>query len=357
MTKAACGHYGVCGGCSLQHLSDAEYYDFKGKILSDIVAELGASAELIKPLIKIGEGSRRRAVFKVAMQKGKAQIGFYQAKTHDVVDLEMCPVSDALLVKILPKLRELLETLKKPSNIKELSLTIMANGLDAGFILREKLTDSDQQKISNFAKENNIVRLALKEKEIVPIYGNSEAIVQFLNVAVNPPIGSFLQATEKGEQAITQIILQEVAAEKNIVDLFSGCGTYSLPLAAQDKNVTAYEGEKQMVMEIYNAALRAGFDKKISAQQRDLFKTPLAVEELNKFDAIVINPPRLGAKSQAQKIAQSNVKKVILVSCNPITFQRDAKILLAGGYQLESAVAIDQFYWNQYLEIIGIFKR
>jgi 23S rRNA (uracil1939-C5)-methyltransferase len=353
-----CLHFGKCGGCSMQNLGEAEYYQYKQDILAKVVDELGASYDLLAPIVKIGEHSRRRAEFKVAVNKGDVNIGFFAAKSHKVVEVLECPVSDQKLVKILPTLKASLQNLKKPGLVKAVSLTVLDDGLDAVVSLKSDINENDRQKLTQFAKLNNIIRLSLSlEDGDECVYDSGEASVSFAGVDVELPVGAFLQATCKGQEALTDLVTEHLSDCQNIADLYCGCGTYSFPLSRRAKNLSAYEGSEQMVAAMHNAIIKNGLENKITASRRDLFKRPLKEYELNRFDGLVINPPRGGALPQAKNIAQSNVKKVVMVSCNPETFKRDAKCLIDGGYELKMAVAVDQFYWTGHLEVVGVFGR
>jgi 23S rRNA (uracil1939-C5)-methyltransferase len=165
-----------------------------------------------------------------------------------------------------------------------------------------------------------------------------------------------LQATQVGQAAITDFILQNLRG-KNVVDLYSGCGTYSFPIAQTGANVRAFEGSYEMVLAFNNAIRQNGLDDKMSAQTRDLFKNPVRADELKNFDTIIINPPRNGALPQTQQIAKAGVANVIMVSCNPATFERDAKCLLQAGYIIDKIVPIDQFLWSNHLELVASFKK
>jgi 23S rRNA (uracil1939-C5)-methyltransferase len=324
-----------------------------------VVRKLGYGDEIVSDLVEVGQGSRRRAEFKVSVNKGEVSIGFFEAKSHKVIDVAMCPVTSDEIVSLLPNLREAIASLKKPGNIKAVNVSQMQNGLDVFITVGANCSANDAEKLVLFAKDNGILRLAQKEEkeEADVLYCSKLPLVAFGGVEVELPVGSFLQATEIGQMAITSIILGALKDHKRVVDLYCGAGTYSLPLVTSGHVVQAYEGSNEMITALHNAIRRSNLDSKISASTRDLFRRPLKQHELKNFDAVVINPPRNGALPQAEEIAKSDVKKVVMVSCNPATFERDAKSLIDGGFLLEGATAIDQFYWNAHLEVVGVFKN
>jgi 23S rRNA (uracil1939-C5)-methyltransferase len=354
---APCIHFTKCGGCTMQHIKPLNYNIFKRDILLQAVKRLNCDESVVTALIQVGPHSRRRAEFKVTVNKGHISIGFFEAKSHNIVDVTMCPVTTSEIVDLLPKLRHALHDLKKPGNIKSTNISLADNGIDMLLNTTAPTTANDKAALIAFAKENGIIRLAEKATEIDILYNKESPLILLGDVEVELPTGSFMQATAIGQKAITDIILKNTEGHKRIIDLYCGIGTYSFPLVQTGHTVKAYEGGNEMVTAIHNAARRNNIEDKISAGVRDLIKRPVKPHELKDFDAVVINPPRNGAKPQAEEIAKSEIKKVVMVSCNPATFERDAKCLLDGGFGLNSATPIDQFYWNAHLELVAVFSR
>lgn len=365
--KPACKHFGECGGCSAQHLGVQIYKNFKQNILNNIIKDLGVDDNVVESIFEVGKYSRRRAEFKVSISKGKVAIGFFANKSHDIVDLKECPVSQKELTNILPGLKLCIENLKKPGAIKAISITIIDNGLDIFIISNKNINENDKNILKSFAKENRVIRLSQYIKKAGAgsssdshaslIYDCNNSTVNFSGIDVEIPIGAFLQATKKGEDAITEFVKNNLEGCNNIADLYSGCGTYSFPLAKEAKMVAAYEGSDEMVSAMHNAIARNNLTARIAATSRDLFKNPLSDNDLNNFDGIVINPPRNGALPQVKNIAKSMVDKLVMVSCNPATFKRDAKYLLENNYKLIKAMPIDQFFWSRHLEVVAFFSR
>lgn len=364
--NAPCKHFGKCGGCSLQHLNKHTYDSFKENILNNVIKDLSVDTAVIKQMVYVGENSRRRLEFKISVNKDNISIGFFAPKSHDVVDIQECPISSNEITKILPALKTCLHNLKKPGILKAISLTVTEDGLDATVTIGKNLTEFDKQQLIDFAKSNNIIRLSgyiqqknnsSNESNYICIYESKTPYIKFADVNVLLPIGTFLQATYKGQIAITELVLDHLKGCNKVADLYSGCGTYSFALVQQSKNVAAYEGDEQMVMAMHNAIINNDLEAKMITSTRNLFKRPLKEYELNRFDGLVVNPPRNGALPQIKNISKSNIKKVIIVSCNPTTFKRDAKHLIGSGYKLTSATAIDQFYWSSHLELVASFEK
>lgn len=364
-----CSHFGKCGGCSLQHLNEPRYQSFKQGILESFVMGIGVDRSIVAPMVEIKTHSRRRADFKIETRNDKVNIGFFMRGSHRLINIAECPISDDALVAILPALRECLAELKKPGRLISISLTALDNGLDATIKLTNPIGTSDKERLVAFAKSHNIIRLNTQEQprresrkqplmhDPICLYDEGNATIRFADIDVALPSGAFLQATQDGQQAITNLVTEHLQGCNNIADLYSGCGTYSFPLILQSQRVAAYEGADEMAAAMNNACVKHGLQDRISTTVRDLFTTPLSAEELNYFDGVVINPPRNGALPQVEAIGASQVSKVVMVSCDPATFKRDAKCLIESGYALTLAVPIDQFYWSHHLELVAVFEK
>ena len=192
--------------------------------------------------------------------------------------------------------------------------------------------------------------------DIIPIIERKTPEIEFSGVKVLPPPGAFLQATEVGTQAITKAVLLGVAGTKTILELFSGCGTLTIPVHHQG-TIHAVEGDPLAADALKKAAMKAAIDRKISVEIRDLLKNPIPADELSRYDAIIFDPPRSGAKKQVEEIVKNGPTKVVAVSCNPNTFARDSKILVDGGYELKKITPIDQFLWSPHVELVAEFYR
>jgi 23S rRNA (uracil1939-C5)-methyltransferase len=170
------------------------------------------------------------------------------------------------------------------------------------------------------------------------------------------PAETFVQAVAAAEHEIARMIVAAVGKSKSIADLFCGLGAFTFPLAAKMR-VASFDGDPAAIEALQAAAKRASGLKPIDARVRDLFRDPLSRTELNEFDAVVFDPPRAGAEAQAKRLAQSKVKTIVAVSCNPATLARDARHLVDGGYRVESVTPIDQFVYSAHVEIVAVFRR
>jgi len=170
------------------------------------------------------------------------------------------------------------------------------------------------------------------------------------------PPGAFLQATDHGEDCLQAAILDATGGACRTVDLFAGCGTFSLRLCERGP-VTAVEGDRSMAEAMQQAANRAGLPYPLEVRTRDLFRDPLSAEELTGFDAVVLDPPRAGAAAQVAELARSGVATVAYVSCDPASFARDAAVLVESGYRLAWVQVVDQFRWSPHTELAARFSR
>ena len=190
-----------------------------------------------------------------------------------------------------------------------------------------------------------------------PIVQRRAPSVAFGDVQVELPPGAFLQASEAAEAAIRRAVEEAIGDARRIADLFAGCGTLSLPLAAAGRTVHAVERDPAMLAALEQAARQSGLANRVTTERRDLQRAPLAGAELARFDALVVDPPRAGARAQAAALAASRLARLALVSCNPATFARDARILVDGGWRCLWVRPIDAFMWSSRIELVGAFDR
>jgi 23S rRNA (uracil1939-C5)-methyltransferase len=356
-TDAPCKHFGECGGCSLQHLSREAYSDYKRNVLVSSLTGAGFSDKTIEPLTWVGEGSRRRAKFHVQINKKTVELGYYKRNTHRIIDLAMCPVLEDDLQALIPTFRDLIISLNCARAVKELEVLASDSGLEVQMQATTEIDGADRKRLEAFADTNNIARLIWRSRQgaenVVYAYPSQ---LDFGDVSVELPKGAFVQASKQGQALITAEVNAALGECSRVVDLYSGCGTYSFPLALAGVNVVTVEGANEMVQAIKRAITTHELTN-IQAQHRDLYKRPMPAADLAEFDGVVINPPRNGAEPQMKEIAASGIKNVVVVSCNPRTLERDAKCMKEHGYQLVKAVPIDQFYWSAHLESVSVFTK
>lgn len=348
-----CRHFTHCGGCAVQHIRMPAYLAWKREMVVAAFAARGIDAP-IAHVASVGLGALRRAAFSARRTGRGVVLGFHEAKGVDIVDVQECPVTASAIVRALPGLRRLAEPLMSRRAPGRVVVTLAANGLDVAI---EDVPGDPPPEVREFlAREAAALKLARLTISGDTLYQATVPAVRFGTANVVLPARSFLQAAPAAEAEMVRLVTQAVGEARRVVDLFCGMGTITFPLA-QRAPVLAVDGDKQAVAALQSAAKRTPGLKPIEAKLRDLFREPLSARELLGFDAAVFDPPRAGAATQAALLAESSVKTIAAVSCNPATLARDARILLDGGYKLERVTPIDQFLYSPHIEAVAVFRR
>lgn len=349
----ACRHFGTCGGCQLQQASDVAYATYlTDRIVEALKAQALPLPELRTPHLSPPQTRRRASL--IAERRGKAVLlGFSEAKSHKLVDLVECPVMHPQLFALIKPLRALLATLLPARGRAQIRMTLADQGVDLLIAGVEAEGLAAVEAISAFADRHKLARFSLDEGYGPSARYEPEPVTLTLGgVAVGLPEGAFLQATADGEAALVAGVQEALAGSAHVADLFAGLGTFALALEGR---VHAVEGARAAIMALGVAANRA--HRSVATDHRDLFRRPLTVDELNRFDGVVIDPPRAGAKEQSEALAASSVPRIAFVSCNPATFARDGKALVDGGYTLEWIQPVGQFRWATHVELVALFRR
>jgi 23S rRNA (uracil1939-C5)-methyltransferase len=352
--EAICQHFTRCGGCVAQHMSDDLYASWKQGIVADAFHHRGIEAE-IAPLVRVKANSRRRAYFGVERKGSSVIIGFREEGQHRLVDLAECPVLDPLIVRALGALKEMARIAMREREGGRLLVTRLDHGLDVAFENgRKDLVAADRGELAKLAGSARFIRLTVGGEAIME---SGRPVLTIGDVEIEPAQGVFLQAVPEAEALLIDLVTRALPKRaKSVADLFCGIGTLTFPLA-RVASVTAFDSDKRAMAAMGGAIRRTQGLKPIDARQRDLFRDPLSVRELNGFDAVVFDPPRAGAAEQAERLAQSKVPVIIAVSCNPATLARDARALIDGGYNMGVVTPIDQFIYSPHVEAVAVFKR
>jgi len=357
--EPGCEHYERCGGCALQHLNTQAYAAWKRERVVQALRQRGFDAPPVLEPILIGQGTRRRVTF-TALKRGKRiTLGFNARSSHDIVAIDRCPLLSDALNELITPLSTALDGILDDGTRARILVTACENGAD---VLIEADTSPDlaaREALAAFVQSASIVRVAWKQEGLAPepIAQQAVPLVYLSGVPLELPSGTFLQASVEGEHAIRDAVLAGVGEDAGrVADLFCGLGSFSIPLA-QQSIVTAVDATEAPVRALERAAGRAGLGGRVVASVRDLSRQPLDEIELLKFDAVVFDPPRAGAADQVRYLAESNVPRVVGVSCNPATFARDARTLVDGGYRLLSVQPIDQFTYSPHIEVVAHFAR
>jgi len=359
-----CGHFSLCGGCSLQHWDMDAYSAWKRDNVVSVLARAGLETE-VRDILTTPPGTRRRVGLHARpVRQGKsvhAELGYKRRRSWDQVRIDACPVADPAIIAAMPVLSEIAGHLfEHPKSAPILSVTISDTGLDIDVrgIERGKsggLSAQARMEIALIA-QSAPVRLARISLSDDILYQSHLPSVRFGKASVDLPTGSFLQASPKSEADMVRLVREAVSGAKSVADLFCGAGTFTFPLA-EGASVYAADGAGGAVRMLKAAIGRTPGLKPITAEVRDLFRAPVVAEEMAGWDAVVFDPPRAGAEAQSQQIARSKVARVVGVSCNMQTFARDAKILTASGFKLDHVTPIDQFLWSGHVELVGVFSR
>jgi 23S rRNA (uracil1939-C5)-methyltransferase len=349
-----CPHFGPCGGCQLQQVARPAYAAWLGDRIAQALSQHGLAAP-IRPAHVSPPGSRRRVAWRAARKGKTVVVGTNAARSHDVIDLRECPVTDPAIVALLPALRTLLIGLLADRQSARITLTRTDAGIDLLLGDLKALSLDARMDLASFADAHGLARIAMDGPSGIELVSERDAPRLTLGgLSVGVPAGAFLQATPDGEAALIAAVRAAVGEAKQVADLFCGLGTFALPLS-EHARVTAADAAGPLT-----AALRRASDiaqRGITVLHRDLFRRPLTPAELTAFAAVVFDPPRAGAKEQASALAQSAVPTVVAVSCNPSTFARDAELLVRGGYQLEWVQPVGQFLWSTHVELVARFCR
>jgi 23S rRNA (uracil1939-C5)-methyltransferase len=347
-----CRHFGTCGGCVAQHMSDRLYADWKRGIVHDAFRQHGLQAG-VAPLRRIAPGSRRRAVLTAWRRKdGSVGLGYHRRRTNELVDIGECPILMPAMVASLPALRAIAEVM--PERETRLTLLLTRGGLDISVNHSARhLGPQAVAGLGRIAAEHRLARITANVETVVE---RTAPTLSFGGVDAVPPPGAFVQAAEAAELEISRLVVDATGRSKRVADLFCGIGTLTFPIARLTR-VLAVDGDQAAIAALDAAARRVQGLKPIETRVRDLFREPLSARELKEFDAAIFDPPRAGAKAQAERLAQSDVPLAVAVSCDPGTLARDVRILADGGYSIEAVTPIDQFLFSAHVEVVVVLRR
>ncbi len=350
--KPPCRHFKSCGGCAMQHANDAFVAEWKTNIIRTGLAARGIKTE-IRPILTSPPQSRRRATLHGKRTKSGAMVGFHARASDVLIEVPDCQLLDPTIMAAIPALEELTVIAASRKAPLELVINLSDNGIDLDMRGCKPVEPQASLQAAALADRVGFARLAW-DGEVIGL--RAPPAQQFGPASVTPPPGAFLQATAHGQAVLTACVAEALGDAKQVVDLFAGCGTFALP-AAQTTEVWALEGEADLIHALDQGWRQAQGLKKVTAEARDLFRRPVLPSELRKTDAAIIDPPRAGAEAQSIELAASGVARIAAVSCNPVTFARDAEIFISGGYSLDWVQPVDQFRWSTHVELAAQFTR
>lgn len=351
-----CPHFGTCGGCALQHANDKAYEAFKTDVIATNLTRHNVTAPKIEAPYRSGKKARRRAGIGFAKTKDGAVIGFKEKKSHRLVSLDSCPLLTDRINALLPALQKLSGHIKGSGSF---FITETDSGIDLCITQADAPSLELRERYCAFAEEEDIARISVKTDPIPdaePILMRDMPLISFEDISAPFPAASFLQPTKDSETFLTDFAKTHLAGAGKIADLFCGLGTFSLPLAKAGKKVAAFDCDPPAMQVLQKAATQNALP--VTATKRDLFRDPLTAKELDKQDALLLDPPRAGAMAQTQEIAKTKtVGKLVYISCNPQTFARDAAILQESGFTMTLLQPVDQFPYSPHVELAAVFTR
>ena len=347
-----CRHFKACGGCQLQHASDALVADWKTDVVAQALAAQGIRTE-IRPILTSPAQSRRRATFAARRTKKGTMSGFYGRASDTVIEIPDCKLVEPELLAA----RDIAEALAEIGGSRKATLAVTVTtsqvGLDVQVSGGKPIDGQLRISLAGLCDSRGFARLTWEDEVIAQ---RAPPVQRFGAANVCPPPGAFMQATAHGEAQLLAAVKEAVHGAKRVVDLFAGCGTFTLPLAA-DAEVFAVESDAQMMAAMDKGWRMAKGLKTVTHVARDLYRRPLLPDEFKKFDAVVIDPPRAGAEAQTAELIRSDIQRIAYVSCNPVTFARDVAQMVAGGFTLDWVQPVDQFRWSSHVELAAQLTR
>ncbi len=374
-----CPHFGTCGGCAAQDLDDAAYQGWKRGFVEAALRRAGVEAEVGVP-VSVPPAARRRAKFFAEWTALGLTLGFHARASHEVVDMTTCRVLEPSIFGLTQPLKlYFAETLDSgqsgPGQCGEAEVQVVSGALDVLIRTPGVLDLKRRQGLVDFARAAGIARVSWQglppdrrsrkagrrrpsgPPEPAEIVAELRPVMaRFGEVAVALPPMAFLQATSAGEALLVDAVSSSIADGGRVADLYSGAGTFTFPLAIGRK-VAAFDNDETLIAALNAAARGAGLGSEVMGTARNLSRSPLRRDELDAFDAVVMDPPRRGAQPQARELAASSVPLAVMVSCDPASFARDAKILIDGGFKPGPVLLVDQFVWTRHVELVARFSR
>lgn len=344
-----CRHFGRCGGCQLQHLDEAALAGFVQDRVT--LPAHALSPGFVAPAHLSPPRTRRRAT----LHASGGSVGFREAGSHRIVDMRECHVLAPELFAAVAPLRRMLSS-RRGKHAADITLTLTDQGVDCTIkgLTIEGLEQTEA--LIAFAEQLGLARLVLDQGYGPETFREPQPVTITLGgMPVPYPAGGFLQATSDGETALVGAARHWLAGAGQVADLFAGLGTFALALAGDGTRVLAVEAARDAHLACRAAANRAGLP--VEALHRDLFRNPLRADELTRFDAVLLDPPRAGAREQVAQLANSGVARIVYVSCNPASWAKDAAMLLESGYRLAELRPVGQFRWSTHVELASLFVR
>jgi 23S rRNA (uracil1939-C5)-methyltransferase len=348
-----CKHFGVCGGCAVQHWEMARYHAWKRDLVVEALQQAGLDVPVDEIIDAHGQGRRRAVLHARRGTHDVLEVGFAAPRAHHIVPIDRCPILAPALDGTIPAAWAIAETLKPTGKPLDVQVTATDSGIDVDVRGSGPLDSGRTAALAQVADKHRLARITRHGELITQ---RAAPTIRIGRTTVTLPPGAFLQATAEAEEVLAKLVVEHAGKAKAVADLFAGVGPFALRLAERAR-VAAFDSDAGAIAALTHAAHNTSGLKPVDAQTRDLFRRPVLPQELAKVDAVVFDPPRQGAEAQARQLAASKVRLVVGVSCNAATFARDARILTDGGYRLTRVTPVDQFRYSSHVELVGRFER
>lgn len=351
--EPVCSHFGICGGCRMQHMAQEPYLHWKRNLLVEALQREMIDVDL-EPILHYPVSARRRAVLTARFAASGPVLGFSERSSNRIVNVVNCPVLLNGMNALLSEIRHLLAALGPFRGSVRIHLLACENGHDLGLEFPKMPSDVVLRQMSGHPSTRHFIRLSVNGETVI------EAQRPSLDAGiarVSPPPGAFVQASAAAENDMARLSVDHLGGCKRVMDLFCGIGTFALRLA-EHSMVHGVESDALALTAMDRAWRETGGRlKALTHERRDLFRQPVQANEMKKFDGVLFDPPRAGAEAQAGEIAKSSISRVVAVSCNPATLARDLRILVDGGFRLKKVTPIDQFIYSPHLEAVALLER
>ncbi len=368
----------ICGGCRFRNLDEVAYRQKKMTAFEQMLKGIHQENIPQGQPVFIADGSRRRACLTFRYKKGNLTLGFNEARSENVINIDTCSLLTEKLNTALSDIRRLLSEIcavpfvegkgkkQKTSylNAGDVFICEADNGIDVVLEFDKALALEQRMIIFETVQNtNHIIRISHRRKADIlpePIAEKAKPVISIAGYDIYIPAGTFLQPSKAGEQALTDLVMKYLGAtEGKIADLFCGVGTFSYPLSRNPNNKILAVDSSAELLDGFRTSVNKNMISNIEIMAKNLFKYPLDEQELKGFSVIVFDPPRAGAAAQVKKIADMADKpeKIIAVSCNPHTFVNDANTLISAGYKINEITLVDQFIYSNHSELVALFTK
>ncbi|MFM1681889.1 23S rRNA (uracil(1939)-C(5))-methyltransferase RlmD [Aeromonas salmonicida] len=359
-----CNHYRECGGCNAQHLGEADQQAAKEAGLVSLFERLGQiKAPALEPVLT-GESRAYRRVCRLAVKFDKngrcTRVGFRRRQSNDLVEIEGCPVLAEPLSALIVPLRECLNRLKSQRELGHAELIQAEQGIMMLLRHTGRPNEADRALLVAFAKSQGIdLYLQAADERIEPLHQVFQPSYSLDGLSLAFAPGDFIQVNGPINQSMVAQALAWLGASKDdkVLDLFCGIGNFTLPLARQAREVVGVEGDLAMVARAEENARRNGIDN-ARFYKADLSGDIVGMSWAREgFDLVLLDPARPGALEVIGHVVKLSPKRVVYVSCNPVTLARDSQVLVKGGYRLVRLGMLDMFPHTGHLESMALFER